>query len=90
MHLDLHQTVKHSRHWWVELCADEADDHIEEDISIPTAEGGGHTHDSNLEALRATLEALKECNTVEKADELAISFCFIQTKGTCCQGLLLQ
>jgi hypothetical protein len=39
------------------------------------------TRDPNYAALRNILEALPLCTSSEQADEIAVNFCFIQTKG---------
>lgn len=63
-----------------------AEDSERQAADAALADGDGSaTHDPDQEALRATLERLRECSTAERADDLAVSFCFIQTKGALVQ-----
>ena len=49
------------------------------------AEGGAEaaldTGDPNYEALRRIYEQLATCYSIEQADDIAVNFCFIQSKG---------
>ena len=80
---ECHRDVAHTLQLHVVRALGGTDECAGEAAPADAVDGASAEDQGTLQSMRGVYEQLSTCFSSEQADEIAINFCFVQTKSTC-------